>query len=191
MQFLIERIRQIIQLSESEEQILQDLFVEKQLLKGDHFLIEYQICRYVGLIHHGLVRYYINLDGEDKTYYFGKEGDFVCDYESFLPQKPTNKNIQVLEDSSLYTISHEGLQYIYDHIKEGDRLGRLGIEQVFVNVLQQLTSFYNDPPELRYERFLENYPDISQRVPQYYIASYVGIKPQSLSRIRNRSIKKH
>jgi CRP-like cAMP-binding protein len=191
MQFLIERIRQIIRVSESEEKILQDLFVEKQLSKGDHFLAENQVCRWLGLIHHGLVRYYINVDGEDKTYYFGKEGDFVCDYESFLPQKASNKNIQVLEDSSLYTISYQGLQHIYDHLKEGDRFGRLGIEHVFVNVLQQLTSFYNDPPELRYQHFLEAYPEISQRIPQYYIASYVGIKPQSLSRIRNRSIKKH
>ena len=189
MQFLIEKIRQIIQVSESEEQILQDLFVEKQLSKGDHFLVENQVCRWLGLIYHGLVRYYVNMDGEDKTYYFGKEGDFVCDYESFLPQKPSNKNIQVLEDSSLYIISHQGLQDIYDHLKQGDRFGRLGVEQVFVNILQQLTSFYNDSPELRYERFLENYPDISQRIPQYYIASYIGIKPQSLSRIRNRSIK--
>jgi CRP-like cAMP-binding protein len=190
MQFLIEKIRQIIHVSESEVQILQDLFVEKQLSKGDHFLTENQVCRHLGLIHTGLVRYYINADGEDKTYYFGKEGDFVCDYESFLPQKPSNKNIQVLEDSSLYIINHQGLQYIYDHLKEGDRFGRLGIELVFVNILQQLTSFYNDPPDLRYERFLKNYPDISQRIPQYYIASYVGIKPQSLSRIRNRSANK-
>ena len=186
MQFLVEKIRQIIRVSDSEALILQDLFVEKQLLKGDHFLIENQICRHLGLIHKGLVRYYINVDGEDKTYYFGKEGDFVCDYESFLPQKPSNKNIQVLEDSSLYTIPHQGLQQLYDHLKEGDRFGRLGVEQVFVNILQQLTSFYNDPPELRYERFLKNYPDISQRIPQYYLASYVGVKPQSLSRIRKR-----
>jgi CRP-like cAMP-binding protein len=191
MQFLIERIRQIIEISQSEELILRDHFVEKQLSKGDHFLTEYQICRYLGFISAGLVRYYINADGEDKTYYFGKEGDFVCDSESFLPQKPSNKNIQVLEDSSIYIVNYQGLQAIYDHLKQGDRFGRIGIEQVFVNVLQQLTSFYNDPPELRYERFLENYPDISQRIPQYYIASYVGIKPQSLSRIRNRSIKKH
>src|SRR5450432_1061640 len=191
MKFLIDRIRQIIRVSESEEKILQDLFIEKQLSKGDHFLAENQVCRWLGLIHRGLVRYYINVDGEDKTYYFGKEGDFVCDYESFLPQKASNKNIQVLEDTSLYTISHQGLQHIYDHLKEGDRFGRLGIEQVFVNILQQLTSFYNDPPALRYQHFLDAYPEISQRVPQYYIASYVGIKPQSLSRIRNRSIKKH
>ena len=191
MQFLIDKIRQIIQVSESEEQILQNLFVEKQFSKGDHFLIENQTCRSLGLIHHGLVRYYVNVEGQDKTYYFGKEGDFVCDYESFLPQKPSNKNIQVLEESSLYTVSYQGLQDIYDRLKQGDRFGRIGIEQVFVNILQQLTSFYNDLPELRYERFLENYPDISQRIPQYYIASYIGIKPQSLSRIRNRSVKKH
>jgi len=191
MQFLINRIKQLINVSDSEEQILKELFVEKELSKGDFFLKEDQTCRSLGLIHQGLVRYYMNVDGEEKTYYFGKEGDFVCDYESFLPQSPSNKNIQVLENTSLFTVSYQNLQYIYDHLKEGDRLGRLGIEQVFVNILQQLSSFYNDPPELRYRRFLETFPDISQLVPQYYIASYVGIKPQSLSRIRNRVIKKH
>ena len=101
MPFLINKIRQIIQVSESEEQILRDLFVEKQFSKGDHFLVENQVCRSLALIHHGLVRYYVNVEGEDKTYYFGKEGDFVCDYESLFLKNLRIKNIQVLEDSSL------------------------------------------------------------------------------------------
>lgn len=138
-----------------------------------------------------MVRYYLNDEGEEGTYYFGSEGDFVCDYESFLPQMPTNKNIQVLEDTSFYVVSYDGLQQIYREFKEGERLGRLAIEQVFINVLQQLPSFYKDSPELRYQRFLDTYANISQRVPQYYIASYVGIKPQSLSRIRKRVTPHH
>lgn len=139
----------------------------------------------------GLVRYYINADGEERTYFFNREGDFVCDYESFLPQSPSQKNIQALEDTLLYLINHHDLQRLYKELKEGERLGRLGIEQVFVNIIQQLSSMYNDSPETRYQRFLEAFADISQRVPQYYIASYVGIKPQSLSRIRKRSAGKH
>ena len=189
MGFLLEKIKQFIHLSETEEQILEELFVEKHFAGGDFFLRENQICRQLGLIHRGMVRYYINAGGEDKTYFFGKEGDFVCEYESFLQQVPGDNNIQVMEDSSIFLINFEGLQRVYAEIKEGNLFGRLGIEQVFVSILQQLASFYNDLPELRYRRFLESFPDIVQRVPQYYIASYVGIKPQSLSRIRNRAKK--
>lgn len=191
MQMLIERLKQLIPVSDEEAQLIKQLFTEKWLKKGEHFLCEGQVCRSVALINTGLVRYYINEDGNEGTYYFGREHDFVCDYESFLPQAPSNKNIQALEDTSLYIISHEGLQKNYREVKAGERLGRLGIEQVFVAVLQQLSSFYRDSPEVRYQRFLEIFADISQRVPQYYIASYVGIKPQSLSRIRKRATGRH
>lgn len=187
MQFLIDSIRQIINVSEDETQLLKQLFTEKHIKKGDHFLSEGQVCRSVAMIKSGLVRYYINDDGDEGTYYFGSEGDFVCDYESFLPQAPTNKNIQALEDTWLYVISYDGLQQLYKELKEGERLGRLAIEQVFVNNIQQLSSFYKDSAEVRYQRFLKMYAAITQRVPQYYIASYVGIKPQSLSRIRKRA----
>lgn len=189
MGFLLEKIKRFIRLSESEEQILEGLFVEKHFARGDFFLRENQVCRHLGLIHQGIIRYYINAGGEDKTYYFGREGDFVCEYESFIQQTSSDKNIQALEDCSIFLISFGDLQRLYSEIKEGNLFGRIGVEQVFVSILQQLTSFYNDPPELRYRRFLESFPDIVQRVPQYYIASYVGIKPQSLSRIRNRAKK--
>lgn len=191
MQFLIDRINQIISLSEEEAQLIKQLFTEKKIKKGTHFLREGQVCHFVAMISAGLVRYYINEDGNEGTYYFSREGDFVCDYESFLPQTPSSKNIQALEDTSLYVVSYEGLQQIYQDVKQGERLGRLGIEQVFVNVLQQLSSFYKDSPEVRYQRFLHTFSAISQRVSQYYIASYVGIKPQSLSRIRKRDTRPH
>lgn len=191
MEFLIDRINQIISLSEDEAQLIKQLFTEKKLKKGEHFLREGQVCQSVAMISAGLVRYYINEDGNEGTYYFSREGEFVCDYESFLPQTPSNKNIQALEDTSLYLISYAGLQQIYQGVKQGERLGRLGIEQVFVTVLQQLSSFYKDSPEVRYQRFLTTFAAISQRVSQYYIASYVGIKPQSLSRIRKRETRSH
>jgi CRP-like cAMP-binding protein len=191
MQFLIDRINQIIRLSEEEVHLINQLFTEKKIKKGEHFLREGQVCHSVAMISAGLVRYYINEDGNEGTYYFSREGEFVCDYESFLPQTPSSKNIQALEDTSLYVVSYAGLQQIYQDVKQGERLGRLGIEQVFVTVLQQLSSFYKDSPELRYQRFLTSFSAISQRVSQYYIASYVGIKPQSLSRIRKRDTRPH
>ena len=83
------------------------------------------------------------------------------------------------------------MQLLYKQVEHGERFGRLGIEEVFINVTAQVNSLYNDPPEVRYQQFLQRFPDIGQRIPQYYIASYIGVKPQSLSRIRKRLAARH
>ena len=130
----------------------------------------------------------MNNDGNQKTLYFSKEGEFVCNYQSFLPREPSNTSIQAIEDCTLQVISKENLQRLYSGITEGEKLGRLAIEDVFLSSIQQLKSFYKDSPAARYQLFLQAYPDLAQRVPQYHIASYVGIKLQSLSRIRKKLV---
>jgi len=74
----------------------------------------------------------------------------------------------------------------YANVRGGERFGRIAIEAVFVKLLQDISSLYTEAPELRYERFLKNHADLQQRISQYHIASFVGVKPQSLSRIRKR-----
>ena len=132
------------------------------------------------------MRYYINHNGEEKTYEFSQENEYVCNYESFLPQKPSSKIIQALEDSDVLIISYADLQLLYKNVREGERFGRIAIEVVFLQLLLDLSSFYTETPEVRYERFLKNHADLQQRISQYHVASYVGVKPQSLSRIRKR-----
>lgn len=183
---LLDSIQHIIVLSESEKTIVISLFKAKTYQKGDFFLAEGQVCKQVGFVTKGLVRYYINHDGEDKTYDFGQENNFVCNYESFLPQTPSTKNIQALEDCTILQISYDDLQVFYNSVRGAERFGRMVIEQVFIQTLQDLSSFYTDTPELRYEKFLTRHPDLLQRISQYHVASYVGVKPQSLSRIRKR-----
>lgn len=183
---LISSIRSLISLSEEEVDVIGRHFKKKELKKGDFFLADGQVCKYAGFIEKGLVRYYINADGEEKTYEFGQEYNFVCNYESFLPQTPSTKIIQALEDCALWQISHADLQVFYQSLSGGERFGRVVIEQVFVQLLQALTSLYTDTPENRYQKLLSEHPDLLQRVSQYHIASYVGVKPQSLSRIRKR-----
>lgn len=173
-------------LSARDEKIICSLFHKKHYKKGDHLLESGNICRYITFIDTGLVRYYLSNDGEEQTNYFNKEKEFICYYMSFLPQTPSNVNIQALEDTTVYVISFNDIQKFYKEVEHGERFGRLAIEQVFVNVISQMGSLYTDPPEVRYQKFISNYADIVQRIPQYYIASYVGIKPQSLSRIRRR-----
>jgi CRP-like cAMP-binding protein len=183
---LLQSIQHVIPLSASEKDIVISLFKEKTYKKGAFFLEEGNICKQVGFVAKGLLRYFINHDGEDKTYDFAQENGFVCNYESFIPRTPSTKNIQALEDCEILQISYDDLQVFYNSISQAERFGRIVIEQVFIQTLQDLSSFYTDTPALRYEKLLTKHPDLLQRMSQYHIASYVGVKPQSLSRIRKR-----
>jgi len=183
---LLDHIQHLITLSDEEKNLITSLFKEKRYNKGDFFLADGQICKQVGFVIKGLMRYYINHDGEEKTYAFSQENEYVCNYESFLPQSPSSKIIQALEDTAVLVISHSDLQLLYANVRQGERFGRIAIEAVFLQLLMDINSFYTETPELRYERFLKNHADLQQRMSQYHIASFVGVKPQSLSRIRKR-----
>ena len=183
---LLTSIQNMITLSPTEIGIVTSLFKEKSYKKGDFFLEEGRICKHAGFVAKGLMRYFINHNGEEKTYDFSQENEYVCNYESFIPQKPSSKIIQALEDSVVFVISHSDLQLLYANVREGERFGRIAIEAVFIQLLKDISSFYTDTPELRYERFLKDHADLQQRISQYHIASFVGVKPQSLSRIRKK-----
>lgn len=185
-QNLIEKIRSYIELNEEEERFISSVFKLKYFAKGEHFLLAGDVCREAAFIESGVFRFYINTGERDATYYFAAETEFICDYPSFLPQHPSDKNIQALEPAEIRVISFDDLQRFYRKIGFGERFGRLIAEEIFVDSIQQLASFYQDKPAVRYQNFVRRFPQLVQRLPQYYIASYVGIKPQSLSRIRRR-----
>lgn len=183
---LIESIRLIVPLDPADITLIETLFQPLSLNKNAYFVQTGQVCQYVGFIQSGLVRYFVNQDGDEKIYDFGLENDFVCDYESFLPQKPCWRAIQAIEDTSLWVISRANLQRLFTELTHGERFGRIAIEQIFVRTIGQLVSLYTDSPERRYQAFLDEYPTLPARITQYHISSYVGVKPQSLSRIRAR-----
>lgn len=185
-QNLIEKLRTYIEFDKDEERFIDSIFRSKALAKGEHLLLAGDVCREAAFIETGVFRSYINTGERDATFYFAAEGNLICDYPSFLPQAPSDKNIQALEAAEVRVISFEGLQALYGNVRSGERFGRLIAEEIFVDSMQQLASFYRDKPAVRYRNFVDRFPHLVQRVPQYYIASYVGIEPQSLSRIRRR-----
>jgi len=191
MDLLINKIKSYVLLSFEDEKVIRTLFRKKALKKGEYLLDAGNVCRHVFFIETGLVRYYINVDGVEQTTYFNKENEFVCNNMSFLTQIPSHINIQALEDSTVWMISYDDMQRFYKEVTTGERFGRLAQEQLFVSAANQIGSLYSNTPEERYRKFISDYPDVAQRIPQYYIASYVGIKPQSLSRIRKRISAKH
>ena len=184
---LLLAIRHFISLAPAEEDLLRQLFVPEAVPKGGFFLRPGEVSRKMGFVRQGVFHYFQRSNGQELTYYFGREQEFVGDYDSFLSGQPATHGIQALEEAHLLTISADDRQRLFREVREGERLGRLIAEALFVDVLRQLVSFYEDTPAQRYARFVRTYPDLEQRIPQYYIASYVGVQPQSLSRIRGRA----
>jgi CRP-like cAMP-binding protein len=184
--YLLEKIRQYIEVDENDRQFICEAFKPRRFEKGEHFLLAGDVCRHVAFIESGVFRFYINREGEDATYYFAAENEFIGEYPSFLRGQPSDRNIQALETAEILLITYDDLQTFYQKVRFGERFGRLIAEEIFVDSIEQLASFYADKPEARYRNFVRQFPQLVQRLPQYYIASYVGIKPQSLSRIRRR-----
>lgn len=183
---LLQTLNHMARLSPEEEKLITASFRVKHLPKGEFFLREGHVCKYVGFLRKGLVRYFVLKNDEESTFEFTKEGEFIADYPSFSKKTKSLQSIEAIEDCEVLTITHEKLQYILENTANGDRLGRLIVEHRFDVMVNQLLSVYMQNSEQRYLKFTEEYGDLSQRIPLYLIASYVGVQAPSLSRIRRR-----
>lgn len=163
-------------------------FQLKNIKKGEFFLKSGQISKYIAFINSGLVRYFVYRNDDESTFEFTKEGEFIGDYQSFRNKKISLQNIQAVEDCELLCISYENLQRVFNESENGNLLGRLIVEHRFDVMVEQLLSVYMHTHEERYQKFLKEYAQLNQRIPQYLVASFVGVKPESLSRIRKRTI---
>ena len=176
----------LVALAPKEQDQIDSLVVPRTFQPGEHLLRERQPCGHVWFLQQGLVRVYFLRDGMDPTAWFVAEGGFVSDYVSFLSREPATMSIEALEPTRVQALSKAAIETIYRQVDRGDRLGRLLAEQLFVATHRRLSSFYLEDAEDRYRAFLRDYPRLLQRIPQHLIASFVGVRPQSLSRIRRR-----
>ncbi|MGD1845404.1 MAG: Crp/Fnr family transcriptional regulator [Salibacteraceae bacterium] len=183
---LLQLLNTLVKLAPEEEALIANSFKLYTLPKGEFFLREGTVCRHVGFLATGLVRYFVLKNEEESTFEFTKEGDFIADYSSFNRKEKSNQNIEAIEDCELLIIDHEKLHHIFNHTPNGNHLGRLIVEHRFHVMVNQLLAVYMQTSEQRYQKFLAEYQDLTQRIPQYHIASFVGVKPPSLSRIRKR-----
>jgi CRP-like cAMP-binding protein len=183
---LLQNLKQITNLEPEEEAVFQKAFKPYYLKKNDYFLQATEVNTRLGFLCKGLVRYFVFRNDEEATLEFTKEGEFVADYGSFISKEPSIQNIQALEDCEFLVINYDDLQHLYKISKNANFLGRIIIEHRFIIMVNQLLTVHRYSEEDRYRYFLTHYKDLVQRIPQYLIASYVGVKPQSLSRIRKR-----
>jgi CRP-like cAMP-binding protein len=183
---LYELFGRFIPLDENDKQILQESF-EPQSVKKKHQLLEYgKVANHFYFINDGLLRLYGHNKGEEKTLFFFKENMVAGSIESYLTHTPSELILEALEDTQLLVITGEGLEELYDTSIKFSKAGLLLTQHRLAALMKFFTSFVFDSPEARYQDFLKNHPDLIQRVPQHIIASFLGVTPVSLSRIRKR-----
>ena len=157
--------------------------------KKDHVIETGQVCKEVGFIVSGSVRFYHVKDGQEITNYFCLDHEFVSSYRSFIQQLPGYTNIQALEDTLLITFTNQDIQQLLANpltAYKMERFGRLIAEYLICCYEDRVISFITQTPEERYIKLLESNSRLLQRIPQHYLATYLGITPVSLSRIRKR-----
>jgi CRP-like cAMP-binding protein len=186
---LLTLFNKITRLEDDEIELIKESFHPLYLARGEFFLETGKINRHIGFLSKGLVRYFVYKDGEESTFEFTKEGEFIGDYQSFNNRSASIQSIQAIEACEILTISYSDVQSIFNTTRHGNLIGRIIVEHRFDVMVNQLLAVYMQNHEDRYRSFMKNYSDLSQRIPQYLIASYVGVKPESLSRIRKRVIK--
>jgi len=158
----------------------------KEFKKGAVILKEGVICKECFSVIKGCFREYILKDGEEKTTAFFTEGDPIASFTSATSNKPSKHYLECTEDSVL-TVSNQDLEKkMIQKIPRLESIIRLEVEKNAGKEHDNLTTFITSSPEERYLHLQKNRPDLFNRIPQHQIASYLGIKPESLSRIRKR-----
>ncbi len=167
-------------------------FLKIKTLKKNDFLIEAgKTCKHVTYVNKGILRAYNLTDGKEFILAFFIENEYSSEYCSFLTKTPATYYIQAIEDCEVIDLHYDDIQKLYREIPILERFGRFIAENLFIMLSMRNVSLLADSPEERYLKLLKNsQSNLPQRVPQYMIASYLGITPEALSRIRKRIAEK-
>ncbi|MGB3587554.1 MAG: Crp/Fnr family transcriptional regulator [Tunicatimonas sp.] len=184
MNDLITSIQQFDRFSKEEVEAFVAAAHPQQFSKGELFLQEGQVSREIAFIQQGLLMHYTNHDGDTIPCDFAMEGEWVAYLKSFSSGQPADMNIVALEDSLVYAFSRDRLQSLYQVYPRFMALQNYHVEQAFISTSQHANSLAMLSAQQRYNQLVQQKPELVQRIPQYHLAAYLGIKPQSLSRIR-------
>jgi CRP-like cAMP-binding protein len=183
---LYEFIKRIVPATEQEWKAHRDSLTRRFLKKGEYLIREGQVCNHVSFINKGSFRVYKEHNGQEFTKKFFFEHEYATAYESFLTRRPSELDMKALEDCDLIELSYDKTQLLYSNYPIWEKYGRLLAENLFLILCDRTHSLLYNSPEENYLKLMTQQPQIIERIPQQYIASYLGIQPESLSRIRKR-----
>lgn len=187
---LIQFIKHIVPFTDQEIQESGFLFSETTLKKGELWVKEGELKSDVLFVNKGMLRSYFVKNEVEKTFNLTIENQIVTPTESYSYGLPSTDFIQAVEDTHLCNISRESLDILFAQSAKWERLGRLLYESYTIEQEIRLRSFIAESAKERYERLYKNQPQLIQRTPQIYLANFLGITPQSLSRLRRKIIPK-
>ena len=180
-------IRKIIEPNEEEWEAFANILQLKSLAKKELLLQAGQVCNFIVFVNSGVLREYSYLNERETTVDFVGENQFTSDYQSFILMTSSEQYLEAVTDVELIIFKKDAINLIYDKYKIWERFGRLIIERIFCIAEGKRKKIIATTHEEQYRNFVAAYPQIIQQVPQYYIASYLGLTPEHLSRIRKKA----
>ena len=186
---LIDTISEKINLSKEEIKILHSSFQTVTKNKNEYLVYEGNKSSYLYFLTKGYVRFFYNEDGNEITTQIYAEKSFITSFESFIKNNPSKENIQCNSDCTLLRISKNQYENLYKEISDWSMFCESVYQDYIMKTAERVNSLQNLSASNRYLNLLQNKPNIALNTPIKHLASYLGIKPQSLSRIRKETIK--
>lgn len=190
IELLLDYFQKIIPLKDSEKQLVTELFKPRLYRKRQYVLQEGDVCNQFNFIIRGCLRMYkVDANGNTHIIQFASENWWLMDLGSFHGRTPAELTIDALEDTVVLQISYDNLLALYTEEPIFHRIFRVLIENSFVSLQKRLLQSTSATAEEKYLSFLQTYSHLTNRLPQTQIASFLGMTPEFLSRLRNRQVK--
>lgn len=191
MQALITHFQHYLPLSEEEIRLIEHKVTQRNVKRRQMILQEGFVCKHYSFVVSGCFRMYgLDDKGYEHNIQFAAEGDWISDIGSFHSQKPSKLFIEAIEPAEIIQIEQQELYFLYRNIPKLDRIFKVLIENKFVELQTRVLQTFSSTAQERYLSFLEQYPHLSNRLPNTQIASYLGITPEFLSKVRKDLSKK-
>ncbi len=186
---LLKYMSNFITLSKDEEDILSSKLLYRKYLKGQYIVQHGDVCKYTGFVVSGCTKtFFMDSDGQEHIVMFSIEDWWTSDIGSFITQTPADFNVQCLENTELIMFSQEIIEDLYIRIPKLERFFRQIVEKGLVASQKRIVRSFSLSAKEQYLYFRNEYPKIEQRIPQYMIASYLGITKEFLSKIKSQLI---
>jgi CRP-like cAMP-binding protein len=184
-------MKQMIDVSEVELNDFLGQTITKTLKRQEILSRPSYVPDEIFFINKGIVRVSItDSDGTEHTIHFALENQFIADYSNFIQKLPSIYSLQTLEETQIVILPRSTIEWGYKNLKDGQKMGRLIAEYYFIYQDDRIKNLFIRTPKERYDKITDVFPNIHNRVPQHMIASYLGITPIHLSRLKKAMIEK-